>query len=55
MGANESKTEQRPDAVPETPFDGAAGGEDANLSRLERLKRKLRKLQGKNPDIYPMW
>lgn len=24
-------------------------------SRLERLKAKARKLQGKNPDIYPMW
>lgn len=25
------------------------------LSRVERLKRKVRKMQGKNPDIYPMW
>jgi hypothetical protein len=24
-------------------------------SRLELLKRKIRKLQGKDPDIYPMW
>lgn len=24
-------------------------------SRMERLKKKVRKLQGKNPDIYPMW
>lgn len=25
------------------------------LSRLERLKLKIKKLQGKNPDIYPMF
>jgi len=24
-------------------------------SRMDRLKKKVRKLQGKNPDIYPMW
>ncbi len=24
-------------------------------SRMERLKKKIQKLQGKNPDIYPMW
>ncbi|WP_186766337.1 hypothetical protein [Falsiphaeobacter marinintestinus] len=39
-----------------------ASGEDrkpaespAQTSRMERLKRKLKKLQGKDPDIYPMW
>ena len=25
------------------------------LPRLERLKRKIKKLQAKDPDIYPMW
>lgn len=27
----------------------------AQVSRIDRLKRKLKKLQGKDPDIYPMW
>ena len=33
-------------------------GKSANArktSRMDRLKKKIRKLQGKNPDIYPMW
>jgi len=25
------------------------------MTRLERLREKVRRLQGKNPDIYPMW
>jgi hypothetical protein len=25
------------------------------LSRMESLKLKIKKLQGKDPDIYPMW
>jgi len=29
--------------------------DDRKLSRLERLKQKIRKLQGNDPDIYPMW
>ena len=28
--------------------------EERKLSRMERLKKKVRGLQGKNPDIYPM-
>ncbi|MCA0871633.1 hypothetical protein LCL97_12415 [Seohaeicola saemankumensis] len=24
-------------------------------SRLARLKNKIKKIQGKDPDIYPMW
>lgn len=29
--------------------------EAPKMSRLERLKAKIKKLQGKDPDIYPMW
>ena len=29
--------------------------ETRKLSRLERLKKKIKKIQGKDPDIYPMW
>jgi hypothetical protein len=29
--------------------------EQRKLSRLERLKKKIKGLQGKDPDIYPMW
>lgn len=33
----------------------AGEGRKNRPGRLERLKAKARKLQGKNPDIYPMW
>ncbi len=36
-----------PEASPSKP-------EAKALSRIERLKQKVRKMQGKNPDIYPM-
>ncbi len=39
------------DAVGET----APASDPKKLSRLERLKQKIMKLQGKDPDIYPMW
>lgn len=38
----------------ETPADQPQGAE-RKLSRAERLKAKIRRLQGKDPDIYPMW
>lgn len=31
------------------------GEGERKLSRMERIKQKVRKLQGKDPDIYPMW
>jgi hypothetical protein len=45
---------------PDVPLPGAAepaapAGDAKKLSRLERLKQKILKLQGKDPDIYPMW
>lgn len=27
----------------------------AKLTRFERLKQKIKKLKGDDPDIYPMW
>lgn len=45
-------------AKPVKQEDSAANGdiqEPKQLSRLERLKKKIKKLQGKDPDIYPMW
>ena len=33
----------------------AAPPEPKDMSRLERLKLKIKQLQGKNPDIYPMF
>ena len=35
--------------------DAAVEPEGRKLSRLERIKEKIRKMQGKDPDIYPMW
>lgn len=37
------------------PKDGKKSAEQPALSRLDRLKLKIRKLQGKDPDIYPMF
>jgi hypothetical protein len=28
---------------------------DKKLSRIERIRKKIKAAQGKNPDIYPMW
>lgn len=41
----------------EEPSPDTSKREDAPAppSRMDRLKRKLKKLQGKDPDIYPMW
>jgi hypothetical protein len=55
MDADEPKTDQHAGVTPEDQPDRAARAEQENLSRIERLKKKLKKLQGKNPDIYPMW
>ena len=35
--------------------DDSVKAEDKKTSRLDRLKKKIKKLQGKDPDIYPMW
>lgn len=44
-----------PEAASE-PLDAPARlAEPKELSRLERLKLKIKKLGGKNPDIYPMF
>lgn len=34
---------------------GHGTADEKKASRLERLKKKIKKLQGKDPDIYPMW
>jgi hypothetical protein len=38
-------------AAPQSSPDPAAMPQ----SRMDRIKAKIRKMQGKNPDIYPMW
>lgn len=43
-----------PDA-PSSSQNGAQPPEQHAPSRLERLKKKIKKLQGNNPDIYPLW
>lgn len=48
------------DADQSADFAETTNGNDApasqkQLSRVERLKKKVEKLRGKNPDIYPMW
>ncbi|MEO0636503.1 MAG: hypothetical protein AAFY73_07635 [Pseudomonadota bacterium] len=40
------ETEQQPEA---------SSGSDKKLSRIDRIRRKIKSVQGKNPDIYPMW
>jgi hypothetical protein len=37
------------------PDEPLQAGSAKKLSRLERLKKKIKKAQGKDPDIYPMW
>jgi len=55
MGLDDSEFEA--DEI--TSHDGQADGHDSaeqrKLSRLERLRKKIKELQGKDPDIYPMW
>ena len=36
-------------------LDVESGATDKKKSRLSRLRRKIKKLRGKDPDIYPMW
>lgn len=52
MEPEEAAKEGAEAATKKAPGKKAAG---RKLSRVERLKQKVRKLQGKNPDIYPMW
>lgn len=42
------------EAAARQPQDGKSAAAK-KTSRMDRLKKKVRKLQGKNPDIYPMW
>ena len=44
-----------PDAASEPQEAPARLAQPKELSRLERLKLKIKKLGGKNPDIYPMF
>jgi len=41
--------------VQTTPQDVPEAISEQKLSRLERLKQKILKLKGDDPDIYPMW
>ena len=52
---SESEPEGREVASHTGKGDEPQGANPKPLSRLELLKRKIRKLQGKDPDIYPMW
>jgi len=55
MNPDKQETET-PDAVIQNGRgDDSEIAEQGKVSRLERVKKKLRQLQGKNPDIYPMW
>jgi hypothetical protein len=54
--SSEERASEAPEASPqENARDGNDAAEQRSLSRLERLKKKIRRLQGKDPDIYPMW
>lgn len=55
MNRDEPETESPKVAVQDGRSVGGENAEQRKLSRLERLKKKLRQLQGKDPDIYPMW
>lgn len=55
--------DDKKDNIDEKNTDIQAGTEDATtsakpdrkLSRIDRIRRKIKSMQGKNPDIYPMW
>lgn len=54
---NDQNPEPETSATHAAPDDAApkdAAPRAKTPSRMERLKEKVRKLQGKNPDIYPM-
>ena len=54
-----SQPSQEPDTAPtfadESLDPSPAPAKQKEMSRLERLKQKIRKLGGKDPDIYPMF
>lgn len=56
---NMSKTSQEPEksyaTAEEQPDFVQVPAKSKDLSRLERLKQKIKKLGGKDPDIYPMF
>lgn len=45
---------ENPEAEGQSDTD-ARPSQPKEISRLDRLKLKIKKLQGKNPDIYPMF
>jgi len=57
----EGKTHAGSGTTPQTPqgddqpVHEVAETQSRKASRLERLKSKVKRMQGKNPDIYPMW
>lgn len=52
----EQPEQDRPEAATEEQSDtNPRPSQPKALSRLDRLKLKIKKLQGKNPDIYPMF
>ena len=55
MTSDERELEAARAAKQDGPASGGDSAEPKQLSRLERLKNKIKKLQGKDPDIYPMW
>ena len=55
MGLDHSEFEADEITSQDGPADGRDSAEQRKLSRLARLKKKIKALQGKDPDIYPMW
>ena len=47
------ETDDLEDARPEA--EERSNEEKPRASRLDRIRKKIKTMQGKNPDIYPMW
>jgi hypothetical protein len=55
MKSDQPQGNDRDFAEQDEGSEAATTTDPKKLSRLERLKQKIMKLQGKDPDIYPMW
>jgi hypothetical protein len=55
MGADKPEIEASESAIQDDRDKDGEGAEARKISRFERLKKKLKRLQGRDPDIYPLW